>query len=83
MFEEPIIVIKGDSVLIYSAFFTGYTRKWTETLCLHEMQDLYLQLIPLMGMAVNLLAWEVLVKDLLDLLGPTQKKNKTKQKTYH
>ena len=47
------------------------------------MQDLYLQLIPLMGMAVNLLAWEVLVKDLLDLLGPTQKKNKTKQKTYH
>lgn len=42
LFEEPI-VIKGDSVLIYSAFFTGYTRKWTETLCLHEMQDLYLQ----------------------------------------
>ena len=37
------MVIKGDSVLIYSAFFTGYTHKRTETLCLHKMQDLYLQ----------------------------------------
>ena len=42
LFEEPIVT-KSDSVLIYSAFFTGYTRKWTETLCLHEMQDLYSQ----------------------------------------